>query len=570
MLPHRDERCCDVRVGDADLPVEQGDDFGGEPASDPRCAVAESAGETRVGRHPAEFPSGGRGSAVVVDRAEAAQHGDRIAQTVGRERIEQAEPRAAWGAPAREQQGGVGEVGRGDLGGGARRCCRERALIDAADDGARSLSGRASGPLDGGRARRGHGDEAAHSAGGIALRLSRQAGVDHEVDAGDGKRGLCQRRGDDDARHLVRTAPADDGILVCRGQLAVQLADVDVVGAGSDAAGDLGDLTRSGGEHQDVGGRIGARQFTAGGCRGAGDMVEEGSGDAAFIESWRGARRPALFQRMLRNRLRDDGSGRSIRADHRRDAIGVERRRHRDENEVVAQLAHFAEKPDQQVGLQSALVDLVDDDRVDAVQRRIVEKAAQQHARRDELDARLRADLALAADGEADPVTERGVIELGEPSCGGTGGDPSRLRDDHSSGRAVRDHRRHERGLAGAGRSADDDGRALIECRREVAECVCEREPVADALEVERRAHHPSIFPDGHTGPSRGAVTRGTQPVVERAEGETKWVERAQRVETGPAQPLPQPLDLTPPRRQAAVAAASTRVPWSRCAQVIP
>ena len=92
-------------------------------------------------------------------------------------------------------------------------------------------------------------------------------------------------------------------------------------------------------------------------------------------------------------------------------AVGVERGGHGHEGEVLAQSgARVRQEGQEQVALQGALVDLVEDDGVDAAQLRVPLEAAQEEPGGDDLDPRVRAGAPLPAhrvsDGAADLLSQ--------------------------------------------------------------------------------------------------------------------------------------------------------------------
>src|SRR5690606_41382897 len=89
----------------------------------------------------------------------------------------------------------------------------------------------------------------------------------------------------------------------------------------------------------------------------------------------------------------DDGRRFFPRAEGVRPGAGVGGRGHDDEGEVVAQIEELAQHRERQIGLEAALVDLVEDDRVGAGELRIGQQAAQHDTGRRELDDGPRADL---------------------------------------------------------------------------------------------------------------------------------------------------------------------------------
>ncbi len=120
------------------------------------------------------------------------------------------------------------------------------------------------------------------------------------------------------------------------------------------------------------------------------------------------------------------------------------------------------EEGQEQVGLQGALVHLVQDDGGHAGQVGVGLQTAQQQPGGDDLDARARAGSPLSAHRVADGRPERLVEQSRQASCGGACGDAPGLGDDDApvtgrGGEDLGDQGRDEGGLAGAGRSGDDD-----------------------------------------------------------------------------------------------------------------
>ena len=94
-----------------------------------------------------------------------------------------------------------------------------------------------------------------------------------------------------------------------------------------------------------------------------------------------------------------DRKGAALAFDHRRvaeqlaDPRAVERRRHDQEAQILAQaLLRVERQREAEIGIERALVELVEQHRGDAVERGIVEDHAREHALGDDLDAGLRSD----------------------------------------------------------------------------------------------------------------------------------------------------------------------------------
>ena len=111
--------------------------------------------------------------------------------------------------------------------------------------------------------------------------------------------------------------------------------------------------------------------------------------------------RPAEVARLDREcpPLAFDDRGVQPRRDHR----PVQRRRHDHQPQVVAQQALRIDRKSQpQIGVQAALVELVEQDRADSLQTRIIEDHPREDALGDHLDARPGADAAFHPDAVAD------------------------------------------------------------------------------------------------------------------------------------------------------------------------
>ena len=149
------------------------------------------------------------------------------------------------------------------------------------------------------------------------------------------------------------------------------------------------------------------------------DMVQEGPGHAPRIQPRRRRGGPVDVQGVQRGRTVDDGSraaavvlpGLPSCPDQGGEARRVQGGGHGDERQVAAQLADLGEHAEQQVGLQSAFVDLVEDHGVGVPQARIREQAAQQDPGGDELHQRSGSGLAFAADGVPDAVPEPAAVQ---------------------------------------------------------------------------------------------------------------------------------------------------------------
>ena len=133
-----------------------------------------------------------------------------------------------------------------------------------------------------------------------------------------------------------------------------------------------------------------------------------------------------------------------------------ERRRHHDDAQIVARRPGLPRERQPEIGVDGSLVELVEHDRADAGDQRIVDQARGEDAFGGEQDARRRREPALEAHVPADLLAERPAALLGDPARDGPRRDPPRLQHQHRPVGGER--RRQPRGLAGAGRRDDDRG----------------------------------------------------------------------------------------------------------------
>ena len=175
-----------------------------------------------------------------------------------------------------------------------------------------------------------------------------------------------------------------------------------------------------------------------------------------------------------------DRVGAALGADHRcvaekpGDPRPVERRRHHDEAQILAQAALRVERQRKpEIGVEGALVELVEQHRRDALDRGIVEHHAGEHAVGDDLDARPAPDLRAEPDPQADGLADRLAERAGHAVGGGARGEAPRLEDDQLAALdpgLVEKRQRHPRGLSGAGRRDQHRVRSRRERRREIGQ----------------------------------------------------------------------------------------------------
>ena len=145
-----------------------------------------------------------------------------------------------------------------------------------------------------------------------------------------------------------------------------------------------------------------------------------------------------------------------------RDPRAVQRRRHRQDAQVLAQAGLAVERQGEpQIGIERALVELVEQHRADAGKLRIVEDHAGEDALGDDLDARLRPRFRDHPRAQSDPLSDGLRQGVRHALGGGPRGDAARFQhQDLAAAEPALVHQREgdARRLAGAGRG-DEHGR---------------------------------------------------------------------------------------------------------------
>ena len=141
--------------------------------------------------------------------------------------------------------------------------------------------------------------------------------------------------------------------------------------------------------------------------------------------------------------------------------VSLQRGRHDDQLQVGPRRLLDAESAGERDGaVQVALVEFVEEDRVDAAQRRVGQHLAQQDAFRDVLDAGARARDVVQPDAVADFLTQRGVTLPGDAGGEHPGRQATWLEHDDAPAFAeqagVEEHLRNLRGFARAGGGLED------------------------------------------------------------------------------------------------------------------
>ncbi len=306
----------------------------------------------------------------------------------------------------------------------------------------------AAAPLVGGGARDPHGLEPGEPHVGLVARHPREPAIDHDAHAFDRERGLRDRGREHDLAPAGRRRARSPG--PARRRRARHRAA----------------RYRSRDRRRARASSVSVRRISAAPGRktkqrtGLGaQRARDGIGDLPFDRDARVAPEIAGLDR--------EGAAGAL--DHRRvaeelaDARAVERRRHDQELEVLAQaLLHVARQRQAEVGIERALVELVEQHGGDALERGIVEDQAREHALGHDLDARRAPRLwSRSARGSR---RSRRPLRPASPPC-------ARPRRARRAGAArargascpcaqgsAREHERHPRGLAGAGRGDQHRG----------------------------------------------------------------------------------------------------------------
>ncbi len=361
---------------------------------------------------PVHDPSLGGDAARGVECTEAGQQVAGLGEIGGGRWVEECEVGRVGDTPGSEVESQRGEVRVRDL--------RRRGRLQAAGlvlrpqpvAHARCSATGAAAPLVGRGARDARGHQSAHPRHRIEAGAACKAGVDHYPHALDGQRCLGNRRREHDLAPS-RGGRRQRGILCRGGQVAEQ-------GVHRHAARQrlllqlplhAPDLGCAGQEHEEVA-LVGAERRAHGSRRCSGE-------------------RPGLRPREV---ARLDGKGAALAGQHRRaaeqcgDRGGVERRRHHEQTQVLAQRGACVEAERKaEVGIQAALVEFVEDDEPDALQRRVGLQHAGQDAFRQHRQLRRCGDLGVQARAIADLPADRLAKHGGHAHRNGAGGETPRL-----------------------------------------------------------------------------------------------------------------------------------------------
>ena len=255
---------------------------------------------------------------------------------------------------------------------------------------------------------------------------------------------------------------------------AVQREDLGVHVA--QAAGDVVDLPATGQEHEHV----------------TGSLRDGPSHDRAHVvEERRLHPHPARRRDGTRGRAPDDvdgvhrvGGGDDGSVEGERQVVGGRRGGRREQAQVRAQGgARVDAEGQREVGVEVALVALVEDDGVDPRELRVALEPGHEQPRRDDLHPRLRAGASLAADRVADAPAHRLAEQPRHPLGRGADGDAARLGDEDPPADRPGQRERHQRRLARAGRGDEDGGPALVQRGLELRERRAHRQVEVDLVD---------------------------------------------------------------------------------------
>jgi hypothetical protein len=237
----------------------------------------------------------------------------------------------------------------------------------------------------------------------------------------------------------------------------VEGADVEVEG-GVEGLGGAADLAGAREEGEDVAGGGPFKVAAGDGGDGGGDLPFEGLADrgrGAVVEG-DGEGAPGGG---------DDGGV----VEEAGDSGGVEGGGHDDEEEVGPDGgADLAEEGEGEVGVEAALVELVEQDGACAFEEGVGEEASGEDALGDDMEAGVAGDAGVEADLVADLASEGPALLVGDAGGGGAGGDAAGLEEDEAGVGGVEeaggeDRGRDAGGLAGAGGGREDGGAARTE-----------------------------------------------------------------------------------------------------------
>ncbi len=166
-------------------------------------------------------------------------------------------------------------------------------------------------------------------------------------------------------------------------------------------------------------------------------------------------------------------------AEQRGNGPGIQRRRHDEERQVLAQVAPGVEaERERQVGVEAALVKFVEDDEGHAFEPRVRLQAPGENPLGDDLDPGCRRDPPLETDRVADGAPHLLAERAGHPARGRDRRQTPRFQHhDAPVRRQISEKRRGDtRGFPGPGRSGEHRDTAARECRTQARQGLVNRE----------------------------------------------------------------------------------------------
>lgn len=391
-----------------------------------------------------------RGDAAgLIQSAQHEQQPPRLAKAPLRRRIEKGETLRRR-APRREIEREAGQVRLQDL----RRVLRRRAALlrlrPEAIAPARRRAPRPAAALLGGGLGDARRDQTAQPRARVEPRPPRAPAIDDQTHALDGEGGLGERGGEHDLASPLRIR-RQGSHLRGGGQIAIErqheMARIERVVQRRLRAPDL---RRSGKEHQRV-------------ALGLAERAQRQIRELALKARLLGERplQPPRLDRKNAALRSDPRRGRARRrfgpgAHQRRHRLAVERGGHGEKAQIRPQRALRLEAQRKaEIGVDRALVELVEQHRGDALERRIALQTPRQHAFGDHFDPRRRADPALMADAVADASAHAFAEALGQARGGRASGGAARLQHQDppvAAPRRLQQDQRNARRLARARR----------------------------------------------------------------------------------------------------------------------
>ena len=355
--------------------------------------VSQARGQRHVGQRfavPRQIP-------LPVQGLDAAQQRSRLGEGGCGRRVQERQARRIARAPTGQIQRQARKVCLQDFRPSKGRQRTGLRLVPQTVANARFGPAGAASPLVGGGAADADGIQPRDARGRIIARHAGLAGVDHDSDALDGQAGLGDRGGQ---HHLAAARRRWGNGAILRGglQRAVQGSDVDIGPTQTLVQPRLGPANLALARQEDQ---------NAAGFLGQGPL--DGAADPLFKSLALIAAQIASIDREHSPLALDD---RRI-GQQRRDPGAVQGGRHDEQAEVVAQDAlDVAREGQAQIGVQAALVKLVEQHRRDPVQAGVVENHARENTLGDDLDPGPGRDLRLQTDSETHRLAD-GFTQVG-------------------------------------------------------------------------------------------------------------------------------------------------------------